>query len=135
VVSAPPHSCADPEAYGVIGEHPEFGSELKQLAQQILLVLDPVIQAAAVFAPTVGGEPGKCQQVWCPVCAIAAIASGEEHPVAAIVVEHGAALLSVVRAMANSKDAGPADGGTRAESPEQEKTPGTYQPIPITIHE
>jgi hypothetical protein len=119
----------------VIGEHPEFGPELKQLAQQILLVLDPVIQAAAIFAPSVGAEPGKCQQLWCPVCAIAAVASGEEHPLAAIVAEHGAALLSLVRAMANSKDTGPADGGTRADRPEQEKTPGRYQPIPITIHE
>jgi hypothetical protein len=119
----------------VIGEHPEFGPELKQLAQQILIMLDPFIQAAAAFAPSVGGEPGKCQQVWCPVCAIAAIASGEEHPLAAIVAEHGAALLSVVRAMAKSKDAGPADGGTRTESPDQEKTPGRYEPIPFTIHE
>ena len=98
-------------------------------------MLDPVIQAAADFASTAGGEPGKCQQVWCPVCAITAIASGEEHPVAAILAEHGAALLSVVRAMANSKDAGPADGGTRAESPDQAQTPGRYQPISITIHE
>jgi hypothetical protein len=119
----------------VIGEHPELGPELKQLAQQVLIVLDPVIQAAAVFTPSVGGEPGKCQQVWCPVCAIAAIAAGGEHPLAAIVAEHGAALLSVVRAMANSKDAAPSDGGTRAESPDQETTPGRYQPIPIIIHD
>jgi hypothetical protein len=64
----------------VIGEHPEFGPELKQLAQQILVLLDPLIQAAAAFAPPVGAEPGKCQQVWCPVCAIAAFTSGEQHP-------------------------------------------------------
>jgi hypothetical protein len=119
----------------VIGEHPELGPELKQLAQQILIVLAPLIQAAAVFAPSVGDEPGKCQQRWCPVCAIAAIASGEEHPLAAIVAEHGAALLSVVRAMADSKDAAPADGDTRAGNADPEKTPGRYQPIPITIRD
>jgi hypothetical protein len=135
VALAPPHWCADPEAYGVTGEHPEFGPELKQLAQRFLIMLDPFIQAAAVFAPSVYGEPGKCQQVWCPVCAIVAIASGEEHPLSAIVAEHGAVLLSVVRAMANSKDAGSADGGARAENTQQEKAPGRYQPIPVTIQE
>ena len=119
----------------MIGEHPELGPELKQLAQRILIVLDPVIQAAAVFAPSVSGEPGKCQQVWCPVCAIAAIAAGQGHPLATLVAEHGAALLSAVRAMADSKGAAPADGGTRAESPDHEKPPGRYQSIPITIRD
>jgi hypothetical protein len=120
----------------VTGEHPEFGSELKQLAQQILLMLDPVIQAAAAFAPTAGDEPGKCQQVWCPVCAIGAFASGEEHPLTAIVAEHGAALLSLVRALANSDDAEPAEGNARSEGSEQvSKVPGRYQPIPVTVHD
>lgn len=120
----------------MIGEHPDIGPELKQIARQILVLLDPLIQAAAAFAPSVGGEPGKCQQVWCPVCAIAAFTSGEEHPLTAIVAEHGAALLSLVRAMANSDDTEPAEANARTEGSGQEsKVPGRYQPIPVTIHE
>jgi hypothetical protein len=120
----------------VTDEHPECGPELKQLAQQILVLLDPLIQAAAAFAPPVGGEPGKCQQVWCPVCAIVAFASGEEHPLTAIVAEHGAALLSLVRALANSDDAEPAEANARSEGSEQvSKVPGRYQSIPVTLHD
>lgn len=120
----------------MIGEHPEFGPELKQLALQILDLFDPLIQAAAAVAPSASGEPGKCQQVWCPLCAMAALTSGEQHPLAAIVVEYGAALLSLIRAMANSDDADSADGGARAgDSEQRSKAPGRYQPIAITIHE
>jgi hypothetical protein len=70
------------------------------------------------------------------VCAMGALASGEQHPLAAIVAEHGAALLSLIRAMANSDDPGPADEGARAEEfGQRPKAPGRYQPIAITIHE
>ena len=43
--------------------------------------------------------PGKCQQVWCPVCALAALVSGEQHPLLTVIAEHSVALLTVVRAM------------------------------------
>ncbi|MDT5323409.1 MAG: hypothetical protein QOF25_561 [Mycobacterium sp.] len=67
---------------------------------------------------------------------MAALTSGEQHPLAAIVVEYGAALLSLIRAMANSDDADSADGGARAgDSEQRSKAPGRYQPIAITIHE
>ncbi|MCV7108566.1 hypothetical protein H7H74_22630, partial [Mycolicibacterium chitae] len=60
--------------------HPELGPELRQLAQLILDRLDPALRsAAALAAARSAAGPGRCQQVWCPVCALAALATGEEH--------------------------------------------------------
>ena len=56
------------------------------------------MRAAAAAAAGADG-PGKCQQVWCPVCALAALVSGEQHPLLTVIAEHSVALLSVVRAM------------------------------------
>ena len=51
------------------GAHPDLGPELRQLAQTILDRLDPAVKLAAARAASAG--PGKCQQAWCPVCALA----------------------------------------------------------------
>jgi hypothetical protein len=104
------------------------GPEIRQLAKTILTMLEPVIQAAAALTPQADSEPGKCQQVWCPVCAVAAIAAGESHPLTALIGEHSAALLSLIRAMANQDDPDPPDD----QSPQP---PGGYQPIPVTVVE
>lgn len=80
--------------------HPEFGelaAQLRQLAQQILDRLDPAVRAAAMLVGP-GDRPGKCQQAWCPVCALAALCNDEEHPLLTIVSENGVALLEVLRA-------------------------------------
>ena len=61
--------------------------------------LDPAVRAAAAAAQRAGGA-GKCQQVWCPVCALAALVNGEQHPLLTVIAEHSVALLAVVRAMA-----------------------------------
>src|SRR5215207_3097913 len=53
------------------GSHPDIGPELRQLAQTILDRLDPAVRLAAARAA--GSGAGKCQQVWCPVCALAVI--------------------------------------------------------------
>jgi hypothetical protein len=94
--------------------HPDIGPELRQLAQAILDRLDPTVRAAAAAAGAALRGPGKCQQVWCPVCALAALASGEQHPLLNLVAEHSVTLLAMVRAMA----ADPADspGADVAES-------------------
>ena len=55
------------------GSHPDIGPELRQLAQTILDRLDPAVRLAAARAAGSGDGPGKCQQVWCPVCALAAL--------------------------------------------------------------
>jgi hypothetical protein len=98
------------------GAHPdlgELGPELRKLAQAILDRLDPAVRAAALLAAS-ADSPGKCQQVWCPVCALAALVSGEEHPLLTIVAEHSVALYEVIRAVVGEAGGG---GGGAAPPP------------------
>jgi hypothetical protein len=111
---------------------------LQPLAQQILAVVDPLVEAAsAAFAASPVTGPGKCQQVWCLACATAAIASGEQHPLKTIVAEHGTALLMVLRAVANPDDVNqpPPPEARVDDGDETSPKPGRYQPIPVTIDE
>lgn len=123
--------------------HGDVGPELRQLAQEILDRLDPAVRSmAAVLAARSTGEPGRCQQVWCPVCALAAVATGEEHPLLTVVAEHSASLLTLVRGLL-------AEAGTKDEAvpppPEPDPEPGRapdpsagngrYQHIPITFED
>lgn len=124
------------------GSHPDIGPELRQLAQTILDKLDPAVRLAAAKA-TEGGA-GRCEQVWCPVCALAALVNGEQHPLLTVIAEHSVALLTVVRAMAHSGEAPtpppePPDP-TRPEGPPPDDDPppapagpGHYQHIPVTV--
>ncbi len=85
--------------------HPDVGPELRKLAQTILDGVDPVVRAAAARVSTAaGGAAGKCQQVWCPVCALAALVSGEQHPLLTVVAEHSVGLLAVMRAIVDDVD-------------------------------
>jgi hypothetical protein len=120
----------------VSGAHPDLGPELRQLAQTILDRLDPAVRAAAAMATGRGDSPGKCQQVWCPVCALAALASGEQHPLLNIVAEHSVALLTVIRAVIDDT-ASPATGTEDPPEPPPEPPsgPGRYQHIPVTVEE
>jgi hypothetical protein len=131
------------------GEHSDIGPELRQLAQTILDRLDPVVRMAAARSAAGGASPGKCQQVWCPVCALAALASGEQHPLLAVIADHSVALLTVVRAIiedaARSADAAappapPPDGSPPPPDPPdgdgpEPPGPGRYQHIPVTVEE
>ena len=60
--------------------HTDIGTELRRLAQAILDGIDPAVRAAAAMASGAGVGTGKCQQLWCPVCALAALVTGEQHP-------------------------------------------------------
>jgi hypothetical protein len=118
---------------------------LRQLAQSILDRLDPAVRMAAARATS--GSEGKCQQVWCPVCALAALVSGEQHPLLTVIAEHSVALLAVVRAMAEAMDQGsrpgthepPTDpsgsGGPTPDGDPPPAGPGRYQHIPVTVEE
>jgi hypothetical protein len=119
-----------------VNEHHAIGPELQQLATTILAVVDPLLQAgAAAFASAAeGAGPGKCAQVWCPFCAVAALASGEHHPLASIVAEHGTALLTVLRAAAQSDVRAPAEGAAQMDA-DVHRTGGRYSPIPVEIHD
>lgn len=117
----------------------ELGPELRKLAQAILDGLDPAVRTAAMLASaSTSGEPGKCQQVWCPVCALAALVTGQEHPLLTVIAEHSVALLAVIRALLDDDGdpGGPSGGGG-------DGTDGTggaaaksgYQRIPVTVEE
>ena len=84
--------------------HPELGPELRKLAQAILDGIDPVVRTAAAMTAGAGVGTGKCQQIWCPVCALAALATGDQHPLLTVVADHSIALLEVVRAIVDDID-------------------------------
>lgn len=122
--------------------HSDIGPELRQLAQSILERLDPAVRLAAARAQA--GGPGKCEQVWCPVCALAALISGEQHPLLNVVAEHSVALLTLVKAMVDNLDTSAApppepDGeppdGPSPQGPATPPEPGRYQPITVIIDE
>lgn len=122
------------------GSHQDLGPELRQLAQTILDQLDPAVRLAA--ARLSSGGDGKCQQVWCPVCALVALVNGEQHPMLSVIGEHSVALLAVVRAMAENGGAagspGIPDPPTTPDGPTDEPPPsgpGRYEPIPVTVEE
>lgn len=124
------------------GEHSDIGPELRQLAQTILDRLDPALRLAAARAAAAGSSPGKCQQVWCPVCALAALASGEQHPLLTVIAEHSVALLAVVRALieqSESRESTDAPPPPPPEPPDGDGSvppgPGRYQHIPVTVEE
>ena len=126
--------------------HSDLAPELRQLAQTILDKLDPAVRLAAARAAGTGDGPGKCQQVWCPVCALAALVAGEQHPLLTVIAEHSVALLTVVRAILENGAPGPTGpgepppegppppGGPNGGEPTP-SGPGRYQHIPVTVEE
>ena len=116
---------------GAAGAHSDIGPELRQLAQTILDKLDPVLRSAAALAAS-SDRPGKCQQVWCPVCALAALAAGEQHPLLTVVAEHSVGLLTVIRALVEDTAGTADDTGPPEPQPSQA---GRYQHIPVTVEE
>lgn len=135
--------------------HAEIGPELRKLAQQILDGIDPAVRSAAALAAGAGAGTGKCQQVWCPVCALAALVTGEEHPLLTVIADHGVALLEVIRSIVDDVDRattpppdGPPGGGLASETGSETGTDTAdgngsdngavktrYQPIPVTVEE
>ena len=118
------------------GTHPDPGPELRALAQTLLDRLEPAIRFAAARAQSSADNPGRCQQVWCPVCALAALAGGEQHPMLDVVAEQGAALMTVLRAMVDDLPTSPPDDGPPEPPPDGPPDgPGRYQHIPVIIEE
>lgn len=117
-----------------MNEHADLGRELRALAQTILDRIDPAVRAAAAAAARSEGQ-GKCQQVWCPVCALAALVSGEQHPLLTVVGEHSVALLTVVRAMVADIETKPGSDRPPPDEPPPPSGPSRYQHIPVTVEE
>jgi hypothetical protein len=135
----------------VSGAHPDIGPELRRLAQAILDGIDPAVRTAAALTAGAGVGTGKCQQVWCPVCALAALATGDQHPLLTVIADHSIALLEVIRGIVEDIDRsskptpepppdGPPGGGIGAP-PSEGRAPGEataktrYQPIAVTVEE
>jgi hypothetical protein len=127
----------------VTGVHPDIGPELRKLAQTILDGIDPAVRAAAARASGDGVGTGKCQQAWCPVCALAALVTGDQHPLLTVIADHSVALLAVIRAIIDEMDRsapppgpeGPSDGGATAAPADEASATSRYQPIPVTVEE
>jgi hypothetical protein len=123
------------------GPHPDIGPELRRLAQKILDQIDPAIRLAAARMVGEGAGTGKCQQVWCPVCALAAVVSGDEHPMLTVIAEHSVTLLAVIRAIVEQADRPttppdePPDRGGEAEPAADAGRTSRYQPITVTFDE
>ncbi|MGA8544339.1 MAG: hypothetical protein WB785_03675 [Mycobacterium sp.] len=124
------------------GVHPDIGPELRKLAQSILDGIDPAVRLAASRVLGDGAGSGKCQQVWCPVCALAAVVTGEEHPLLTVIAEHSVSLLAVVRALIDQVEQvdgskPPPDGGPGGgAAPDTDAgAPSRYQPITVTVEE
>jgi hypothetical protein len=131
--------------------HPDISPELRKLAQAILDGIDPAVRSMAALTAGAGstGErgTGKCQQVWCPVCALAALATGEQHPLLTVVADHSVALLEVIRAMVDGIDHSvpPPPDDPPAGGPPTETPAGTaanngngktrYEAIPVFVEE
>ncbi len=103
------------------GAHPDIGPELRRLAQSILDGIDPAVRAAAALSA--GPGTGKCQQVWCPVCALAALATGDQHPLLTAIADHSIALLDVIRDIVADIDR--ASGPTPEPPPARPAAPPT----------
>ena len=123
------------------GPHPDIGPELRKLARKMLDQIDPAVRLAASCAVGEGPGTGKCQQVWCPVCALAAVISGDEHPLLTVIAEHSVTLLAVVRTLVDQVDgpttppATPPDDGAEAEPAKDTVRTRGYQPITVTVEE
>jgi hypothetical protein len=116
------------------------------LAQTILDRLDPAVRSAAAMAAGSGDGPGKCQQLWCPVCALAALVSGEQHPLLTVIAEHSVALMTVIRAIIedtaetpSGPDEPPPEPPSSPGGPDRDEPPpsgpGRYQHIPVRVEE
>jgi hypothetical protein len=135
----------------VSGAHPDIGPELRRLAQTILDGIDPVMRTAAALTGGGGVGTGKCQQVWCPVCALAALATGDQHPLLTVIADHSIALLEAIRAIVDDIDQsakpppdGPPGGGPSTDTPAgttagnvggQATGKTRYEAIPVTVEE
>lgn len=114
--------------------HSEIPPELRQLAQLILDKLDPAVRAAAARAASETTGPGACQQVWCPVCALAALINGEQHPLLSVIAEHSVALLTVIRAMVGEPQP-PAEPPPPPPPSRGQRPAGRYEQIPVTLED
>lgn len=111
------------------------GTDWGHVLQMITSLLRSAAAEASAFSRSTNGEPGKCSQTWCPACALAAVAAGEQHPLVPLLAEHGAALLALLQSGSTPDGrSGSARAGQSADHTATRSSVG-YQHIPVTIRE
>lgn len=118
--------------------HSDIGPELRRLAAALLDRLDPTVRAAAAAAGEALKGPSRCEQVWCPVCAVAALVNGEQHPLLTLVSEQSVTWMTMLRTMAAEPAAQSADPAVGDDETDTGETPppsqnGRYHHIPISV--
>src|ERR1700742_2757027 len=127
------------------GAHPDIGPELRKLAQAILDGIDPAVRTAAALTAGGGAGTGKGPQEWWPGCALAAVATGAQHPLLTVIPDHSTALRNVIRDIVADMDRsakpapeppeGPPGGGGAETGPGDAAPQTRYQHIPVTVEE
>lgn len=74
-------------------EHPQFGEELRLLAEAVLERVEPSLRRAATGA----GKQAWDSCDWCPVCALTALVRGEHHDIVAVLADHGTSVVTILR--------------------------------------
>lgn len=75
------------------GEHPQFGEELRLLAEALLERVEPSLRRAAAGA----GKQVWDSCDWCPVCALTALVRGEHHDILGLLADHGTSVVTILR--------------------------------------
>ncbi|BBZ27385.1 hypothetical protein MMAD_16800 [Mycolicibacterium madagascariense] len=109
---------------------PDIGPQVRAIVRKLLTILGPLLESGAALIPGADAPRGRCQQTWCPACAVAAVAAGEQHPLVMIIAEHGATLLAVLQSASHPAEA-PSAPAAGPVAPPQSR----YQPIPVTIQD
>lgn len=93
------------------GKSEQVGEELRLLLGAAIAAVEPLLgQLSPPDAPE-----SSC--TWCPVCALAALSRGEQHPLLAAISVHGAGLLAMLQDYLD-KAAGEKAAGEKAANPE-----------------
>ncbi|CAN5553168.1 hypothetical protein BH10ACT9_BH10ACT9_45890 [soil metagenome] len=118
------------------GEPFQIGPGLQRLVTDLLETIEPLLRAAASGTAS-NTKPGHCQQVWCPVCATAALAAGEQHPLITLVAEHSTPLIAVLLAMVNHEETPPPTAAATStdDTASGHRDQPRYQHIDITVVE
>ena len=75
--------------------------ELRMLAQVIIDKFEPALRA---YSDHEHDPPGATTCSWCPVCAVVAIARGENHELVTALARHGATVLGFLRTIVENED-------------------------------
>ncbi|MBD8507733.1 hypothetical protein HT102_14690 [Hoyosella sp. G463] len=75
--------------------------ELRMLAQVIIDKFEPALRA---YADEEHEPAGGAACTWCPVCAVVALARGENHELITVLARHGATVLGFLRTIVENED-------------------------------